>query len=1013
MEASLRSVSFLFLAFLFLPNFFFFFFCTGLPDVRCIDTERQALLNFKKHLIDPSNRLSSWTDDGDCCHWVGVVCHNLTAHVHQLHLRSFPDYESVERYEAYERSMFGGKLNPSLLDLKHLNYFDLSFNNFSASPIPSFLCSMKSLTSLNLSNAGFVGLIPQQLGNLSNLHYLNLHGYRPDDLYVNNLEWLSGLPLLQHLDMSYVNLSKASDWLQLTNTLPSLFELQLSYCQLPFIPPTPTVNFSSLLTLNLSGNHFENTLIPSWIFGLRNLVSLDLSYNNFQGPIPVDLQNMTSLSHLGLSGNNFNSSIPNWLYSFSHLEFLNLRSNNLQGTISNAIGNLTSAISIDLSRNELGGKLPRSLGNLCNLREIRLSSNKWSQEISEILESLSGCLSDRLEILDLSSSQLHGHLTDELGVFKNLVKLSFNNNSISGLVPECLGKLSSLRILNLGRNQFDGTLPQNLGQLSKLEVLDISSNMLKGVVSEVHFVNLTSLRLLYAPGNQLTLKVSQNWIPPFQLGALSLRSWNLGPKFPQWLCSQRRMLSLDISYTQISNMAPPSFWNLSSQFRYLNLSHNLINGEIPNSPVILSASAIDLSSNHFKGPLPCISSNVHLLDLSNNLFSRSISHFFCFRVNETKNIGHLNLEKNHLSGIIPDCLMNWSNLVVLNLGNNNFSGSIPASMGSLTYLRSLHLYNNKFSGKLPSSLKNCEGLVIINVAVNRFAGNLPTWIGHRYTSLMVLSLRSNYFHGHIPKELCALTSLQILDLSHNKLFGSIPRCVKNFRAMATNNISNDLNSYRYISGYGKYLSLESALLVIKGSIREYNTILRLVKSIDFSKNNLSGEIPEEVTSLQELQSLNLSCNLLNGSIPMNIGTMVLLESVDFSMNHLSGKIPSSMSSLTFLSHLNLSNNNLTGKIPLSTQLQSLTASSFIGNNLCGPPLMDNCTINGVKPNNENTTSKDTNGLEVDWFYVSMALGFVVGFCGVCSSLLLNKPWRIMYFQFLDHIGYKLKSIVSL
>uniref|UniRef100_A0A7N2MI36 Leucine-rich repeat-containing N-terminal plant-type domain-containing protein n=2 Tax=Quercus lobata TaxID=97700 RepID=A0A7N2MI36_QUELO len=658
MEASFRSLSFLslFLAFLFLPNFFFF--CTGLSDLRCIDTERHALLTFKQDLIDPLNRLSSWTVDGDCCHWLGVVCHNLTGHVDELHLRtSYPegDFENGEQYEAYRRTMFGG-------------------------------------------------------------------------------------------------------------------------------------------------------------------------------PILVDLQNMTSLSHLNLSGNNFNSSTPNWLYRFSRLEFLNLRYNNLQGTISSAIGNLTSAISIDLSRNELGGKLPRSLGNLCNLREIRLSWNKWSQEISEILESLSGCLSDRLEILDLSDSQLHGHLTDELG---------------------------------------------------------------------------------------------------------------------------------------ISDMAPPSFWNLSSQFRYLNLSHNLINEEIPNSPVILFALAIDLSSNHFKG-------------------------------------------------IIPDCLMNWNNLVVLNLGNNNFSGSIPASIGSLTNLNSLHLCNNTFSGILPSSLKSCEELVIIDVAENRFAGNIPSWIGHRCTSLMVLSLRSNYFHGHIPKELCALTSLQILDLSHNKLSGSIPRCVKNFRAMATNNISNEhLNSYRASIRYGEILPLESALLVIKGSIREYNTILQLVKSIDFSKNNLLGEIPKEVTSLQELQSLNLSCNFLNGSIPMNIGTMVLLESIDFSMNHLSGKIPSSMSSLTFLSHLNLSNNNLSGKIPLSTQLQSLAASSFIGNNLCGPPLKDNCTVNGVKPNYENTTSKDTNGLEVDWFYVSMALGFVVGFWGVCSSLLLNKPWRIMYFQFLDHLGYKLKSIVSL
>ena len=354
------SLGFLFLAFLIIPLPHFFIFCTGHTDseVRCIDSERHALLNFKKDLIDPSNRLSSWTVDGDCCHWLGVVCHNLTAHVHQLHLSGL------------DTEKFGGKLNPSLLDLKHLNYFDLSYNSFTSTPIPSFLGLMKSLTHLNLSKAGFVGLIPHQLGNLSNLHLLNLESYWVYGLYVNNLQWLSGLPLLQHLDMSSVNLSKAFDWLQLANTLPSLSELLLSNCQLPFIP------------------------------------------------LVVDVHNMTSLRHLDLSWNNFNSSIPNWLYSFSRLEFLNLRSSNLQGTIFSAIGNLTSAISIDLSGNELEGKLPRSLGNLCNLSVIILSSNKWSQEISEILESLSRCLSDRLEMLDLSYSQLHGHLPDDLGYLK-------------------------------------------------------------------------------------------------------------------------------------------------------------------------------------------------------------------------------------------------------------------------------------------------------------------------------------------------------------------------------------------------------------------------------------------------------------------------------------------------------------------------------------------------------------------------------------------------------------------
>ena len=165
-----------------------------------------------------------------------------------------------------------------------------------------------------------------------------------------------------------------------------------------------------------------------------------------------------------------------------------------------------------------------------------------------------------------------------------------------------------------------------------------------------------------------------------------------------------------------------------------------------------------------------------------------------------------------------------------------------------------------------------------------------------------------------------------------------------------------------------------------------------------------------MTNLQELPSLNLSYNLLIGSIPVNIGTMGSLESIDFSMNQLLGQIPSS---LTFENHSNLSNNNLIEKIPLGTLLQSFEASSFIGNKLYGPPLIDNCTTNVVKPNNENIGSKGTLGLEVDWFYVSIAIVFVVGFLGVCCPLLLNKQWRIIYFQFLDHMGNSLRGVVSL
>ena len=108
--------------------------------------------------------------------------------------------------------------------------------------------------------------------------------------------------------------------------------------------------------------------------------------------------------------------------------------------------------------------------------------------------------------------------------------------------------------------------------------------------------------------------------------------------------------------------------------------------------------------------------------------------------------------------------------------------------------------------------------------------------------------------------------------------------------------------------------------------------------------------------------------------------MRILEYIDFSGNQLSSKIPQSNSNLTFLSILNLSNNDLVGKIPSRTQLQRYNASSFTGNELCGAPLARNCTAYSIFNHQSGDQEKDgSENDEVNWFYVSMALGFFVGF----------------------------------
>ncbi|KAH7538018.1 hypothetical protein FEM48_Zijuj03G0154800 [Ziziphus jujuba var. spinosa] len=345
--------------------------------------------------------------------------------------------------------------------------------------------------------------------------------------------------------MSYVNLSRASDWLEVTNSLPSLTVLHLSSCLLNFNVPLPYhVNFSSLAVLDLSFNYFyggsrspSRQGIPEWIPNLRSLASLDLSNAAYGSPIPEGIQNLTSLVHLDLSYNNFNtSSIPSWLYKMSHLNFLNLGYNYLGGTISSHITNLTSISMLDLSNNDLEGKLPTSMGTrLCNLKEIHLSGNKWNQSMSQMLDSLSGCVSSNLEVLSILHGQIYGQLTNQIGQFKTLTRLVLSENMISGPIPVSLGNLLSLRYLSLGSNHLNETLPVSFGQLAKLEYLDIYGNeYMEGVVSEAHFANSTRLRELEAG------------------------------RIPEQLCALSALQLLDVAHNNLSGYIPKCVCNFSS-----------------------------------------------------------------------------------------------------------------------------------------------------------------------------------------------------------------------------------------------------------------------------------------------------------------------------------------------------------------------------------------------------------------------------------------------------------------
>jgi EIX receptor 1/2 len=376
--------------------------------------------------------------------------------------------------------------------------------------------------------------------------------------------------------------------------------------------------------------------------------------------------------------------------------------------------------------------------------------------------------------------------------------------------------------------------------------------------------------------------------------------------------------------------------------------------------------------------------------------------------------------------------------ISLNLANNNLSGRIPESFGNIcskySYINSFHFQNNSFIGELPMSLMNYASLKVLDFGENKLVGRIPTWIGTSLQALVVLRLPSNMFVSSIPLESCQLTSLQILDLSNNNISGTIPQCLKNFTAMAQKQVSLNLDRLsspndllrKYIfpskfSTYDHHFYFEHAFVNTKGSHLDYDKNLRLMKVIDLSNNKLKGEIPREIPSLMGLVALNLSRNLLTGIIPWSIGDLKSLESLDFSSNHISSVIPPSLATLSLLSYLNLSDNNLSGKIPKGTQLQTFNASSYARNRyLCGLPLLKRClgeeAPQGPQIGNthrEGNIQEHANSHEHLWFYGSIAIGFIVGFWGVCGSLVLKRSWRHAYFQFLDKMGDRLYVTITI
>ncbi|CDY36314.1 BnaA01g31040D [Brassica napus] len=307
-----------------------------------------------------------------------------------------------------------------------------SDNNFMGE-IPSLICDLRFVQTLDLSNNNFSGLIPRCLVNLKrpllnlNLHQNRLHG---------------GLP---------------------KNIFESLITLDVGHNQLTGKLPRSLIHSPHLEVLNVERNIINDTF-PFWLSSLPQLKVLVIRSNAFHGPIHQT--SFSKLQIIDISNNHFNGALtsdffvkwsamsslvsnddpPDEMYMGNtyYLDSVVLMNKGLEMKLQYILKIYTA---LDFSGNKFEGETPRSIGLLKELHVLNLSNNAFTGYIPSSLGNLTA-----LESLDLSQNQLSGEIPQELGELSFLSYMNFSHNKLTGLVP------SGTQFRRLNCTSFEGNM---------------------------------------------------------------------------------------------------------------------------------------------------------------------------------------------------------------------------------------------------------------------------------------------------------------------------------------------------------------------------------------------------------------------------------------------------------------------------------------------------------------------------------------------------------------------------
>lgn len=173
---------------------------------------------------------------------------------------------------------------------------------------------------------------------------------------------------------------------QIIGDLSELIVLSLQHNDINSEIPPGIYNLDKLQILYLHDNELSGNIMPE-ISNLTPLKYCRFSYNNLTGAIPTDLGQLNNLVHFFTNDNNHSGSVPP-LGTLENLKKGYFNDNQLSGNLTDDFQNMDSLKILDLSYNNLSGCVPESLSGLSSIQTLNFKYNDLQGPFPESLTSL-------------------------------------------------------------------------------------------------------------------------------------------------------------------------------------------------------------------------------------------------------------------------------------------------------------------------------------------------------------------------------------------------------------------------------------------------------------------------------------------------------------------------------------------------------------------------------------------------------------------------------------------------